>query len=122
MSPASADRVASNRAKIVLGIVGAAIVVALIVVAVNAALPTDSRPPQPLSANERLERVYDELGYDWNCSERSETPGKFNCWQEIPGNESQLRQCDATVTADGDVRKVFCGTGDYPESGGGGWP
>ena len=123
MSPAAADGVASNRARTVLGVVGAAIVIVLMVVAVNAALPTEDRP---LSADERLERVYDRFdGYGWNCYEpkwRPEwTPGEFSCVKAIPETVADFRQCDTTVTADGDVGKVFCTTGSI-ESGGGGWP
>ena len=121
MSPAAADGVASNRAKSALGVVGAAIVIVLMVVAVNAAFPTDDRP---LSAAERLERMPDKFD-GWDCYEpkwRPDwTPGEFSCVSNIPGTMADYRQCDATVTADGDVVKVRCGTGSI-ESGGAGWP
>lgn len=119
MSPPAADGVASSRAKTVLAVVCAAIVIVLMVVAVNAAL-TDDRPR---SAAERLERVQDEFGDDWTCDpSREPTRGEFYiCWTPIPGTTADLRTCDATLTADGDVVKGDCGTASL-ESGGGGWP
>jgi hypothetical protein len=119
MSSPAADGVASARAKTVLAVVCAAIVIVLVVVVVNAALTDDRR----LSAAERLERVQDEFGDGWTCGlEREPTRGEFFlCWTPIPGSVADLRTCDATLTADGDVVKGGCGTVSL-ESGGGGWP
>ena len=123
MSLAAADGVASNRAKSALGIVGAAIVIGLMVVAVTqrCRLGTDR-----YLLKSALSGVYDRFdGYGWNCYEpkwwHEWTPGEFSCVKAMPETVADFRQCDMTVTAEGDVQNVHCGIGSI-DGGGGGWP
>jgi hypothetical protein len=114
ISPAS-DRVAPGVARTVIAVVSAALVVVLLVVALNVALTVD----RPLSAAERLERVQNEFGDGWTCEERK--PESYVCWTPVSGSIADLRMCDVTLTADGDVVQGDCGVMSL-ESGAGGFP